>query len=109
MMYKVIPAALVALALAACAQTPEQIAAAQHAQCVEYGYTPGTDQYGQCRLALVALEQQKQAAAQAGLAAATANMNTFYAIKRAGNAAPVGTVGNPLYVRPCQQGQLVYC
>ena len=36
-------------------------------------------------------------------------MNTFYAIKRAGNAAPVGTVGNPLYVRPCQQGQLVYC
>lgn len=99
------------MGLVACAQTPEQIAAAQHAQCAELGYSAGTDQYGQCRLTLMALEQQKHAATMATLAAAQANAQNMHlglmAI-RAQQTAP-GTVENPLYVRPCRQGGLVYC
>lgn len=101
-------ALLAVLGLAACAQTPEQIAAAQHAQCVELGYSEGSDAYGQCRLTLMAIEQQRQDAEKARWAQAAASPNLGLMMLQASRPVP-GSVGSPMYTRPCRQGNLVYC
>ena len=58
--------ALVALfAVSACASpSPEQIAAEQTAQCVGYGFTPGTQEMAVCRMAVAQQKAQRVANAR---------------------------------------------
>lgn len=57
---------LMSMVVAGCASlagpTPEQIAAAQDAECRSYGAKPGTDAYVDCRMRLVQMEQQRRTA-----------------------------------------------
>jgi hypothetical protein len=48
---------LCAAALAGCASA-EQIAAADDAKCIGYGFTKGTDSFARCRLALDTSRQE---------------------------------------------------
>ena len=50
---------VVALALSGCA-SPQQLAAADNAQCVNYGFQPGTEGYAGCRQRLDMARQQAQ-------------------------------------------------
>ncbi len=54
----------------------QAVAAADHQQCISYGFTPGTDAYAQCRLTLAQMrfqaEAQKEANRQQGYAALAA-------------------------------------
>jgi hypothetical protein len=111
-------AILAVVGLAACAPSAEKIAAAQHAQCVEFGYTAGTDAYGQCRLTLMAMADLRRANEQAAWNAASASMsgaaNSMSLWSLANRPAPTpgvqvlrsapGTAGNPIYMKSCNSG-----
>ena len=67
---RVVSAAMRALAvfglfaLAACAATPQQLAAERDQFCRNAGFVYGTPQYGQCILYAASLQQQRAIAAQ---------------------------------------------
>lgn len=69
-MRAVLVAAIAGLALASCAQTPEQIAAADAAKCAEYGFPIGHPDHGFCRMTL---DQQRMLAETARATAAAGN------------------------------------
>ena len=53
--------------LAACT-TPEQTAKEEHATCRSYGFSVGTQAYGNCRLALAQIRAQEEANRRAAFA-----------------------------------------
>jgi hypothetical protein len=65
------------VALAGCAPGEEQLAAADHATCVEYGYPMGHPEYGQCRM-LVRQMRLEEKTAQSMRAAAALNSYSNY-------------------------------
>lgn len=58
----IVAAAVMAAPLASCV-TSEELAARDYEACVEYGFTPGTDAFANCRLEL---DQQRMNRAQTG-------------------------------------------
>lgn len=65
---------LLLIALAGCAASPEEIAAADSAKCVELGFAEGTAAHGSCRLALMRDRSASRAAWAAAVAGAGAEM-----------------------------------
>ena len=59
------------LALSACSTlsgpSAEQLAASDDSQCVSYGFKPGTDAYGNCRLQLDQGRQERRTAVAAAI------------------------------------------
>lgn len=78
---RILTAVTAALFLASCHATPEEIAAEDHAKCVELGFQPKTEAYGDCRLALMQLDEQRR---QANAAAYQSGLATQDAILRGG-------------------------
>lgn len=67
---KTIAAIVLATAFAGCTPKEEQLAAADHATCVEYGVPQGHPEYASCRMLVRQMRTQEQTARAMGGAAA---------------------------------------